>query len=126
MTDSAGPPATAPARILLVVDDEPELGAMFRRFLKRSFAEIHEAESAEKAAALLASTPVTHLIVDASLPDCTSGETLATKWRGEHPGLRFVALFSGSASLRDAQIPGVDRVFIKPDGFDELVQALKA
>ncbi|MGC4120351.1 MAG: response regulator [Myxococcales bacterium] len=127
MTDSASHP-TAPqaARTLLIVDDEPDLAPMFRRFLKRHFTEIFEATGAIQAGEILASKPVTHLIVDASLPDCESGQSMAQQWRSKYSSIRYVALFSGTSALRDAKLPGVDRVFIKPEGFDELVEVLKS
>lgn len=125
MTDSASSSEASQARTLLVVDDEPELAPMFRRFLRRHFAAVLEATTATQAAALLAARPVTHLVVDASLPDCDCGQALAEKWRGQYPSLRYVALFSGSTTLRDAKLPGVDRVFLKPEGFDELLAVLK-
>ncbi|HEY3446619.1 MAG TPA: response regulator [Myxococcales bacterium] len=127
MTDSPSHrPSPPAARTLLIVDDEPDLAPMFRRFLKRHFAEIFEATGAAQASEILAAKPMTHLIVDASLPDCESGQSMAEQWRSQFPSIRYVALFSGSASLRDARLPGVDRVFIKPEGFDELIAALKA
>jgi CheY-like chemotaxis protein len=116
----------AARRTLLVVDDEPELAAMFRRFLKREFDEILDARGPADAEEILRSHPVTHLVVDGHLPGAVSGQDLVQQWRRQQPAVRFAALFSGSTSLRGAVLPGIDGVFIKPEGFDELLAALKA
>jgi len=124
MAASATSAPQAP-RTLLIVDDEPELAPMFRRFLKKHFSEILEARDAPAAVVCLQAKAVTHVVVDASLPNGESGQTLAQRIRALAPSVRFVALFSGSTSLRGSSLPGVDRVFIKPEGFDELVLALR-
>jgi len=117
----------AGVRSLLVVDDEPDLVPLFKRYLRREFDEIIEADSAEKAERLLVSRKVTHLVVDAALPDCGSGAELIQRWRTTDPTIRFAAIFSGAARALGAshQSPGVDAVFLKPDGFEDLVAALK-
>jgi len=116
-------PANAAKRILLIVDDEPDLAPMFRRFLRKSFDEIHDALDATQAEHLL-EKPVTHLVVDAALPEA-SGVELVARWRQLAPTVRFAAMFSGSTDLRGASIPGVDEVYVKPDGFEALLAELK-
>lgn len=119
-------PRAGTLRSLLVVDDEPDLAPMFRRFLKRDFDEILEAESASQAESLLSSRPITHLVVDATLPDCASGAELIERCRKAAPSVAFAALFSGSAATMPSTAqPGVDGVFQKPDGFEDLLGALK-
>ncbi len=54
-------------RVLLLVDDEPDLGALLTRLLARSFDEVHFALGPSAAEALLARGEVTHLVVDAAL-----------------------------------------------------------
>lgn len=123
----AAPALAAPkaASTLLIVDDEPDLAPLFRRFLRRHFQEILEAGDARKAEAQLGSHPVTHLVVDATLPGAEPGQALVQKWRAAVPSVRFAAVFSGSTALRGARFAGVDGVYIKPEGFDELIEVLR-
>ena len=120
-------PAAAKAqRTLLIVDDEPDLAPILHRLLRDHFTTVLEASNAAQALAHLKASPVTHVVLDASLPDGVSGQGLAQQLRTLFPSVRYLALFSGSPALEGAMLPGVDQVFIKPSGFDALLQTLKA
>jgi hypothetical protein len=114
------------SRVLLVVDDEPELAPMFHRFLKNDFETILDAISPSDADRALASYPVTHLVVDATFNDGISGSDWIEKWRLGFPSIRFAAVFTGMSERIRFVAPGVDGVFIKPEGFDDLLKALRS
>jgi CheY-like chemotaxis protein len=113
-------------RVLLVVDDDEDLHSLFRRFLKKSFDSIHLAARATAAAELLASNSITHLVIDAKLHDGDPpGRELLAEWRARYPSIRFAAIFTGSYPSKPLeQAPGVDAVFLKPNGFDALIERL--
>lgn len=115
-------------RILLIVDDEPELEPLFRRFLKRDFDEIHFAEDAAGAEAVLSSTAVTHLVVDNALGSGSSrsGVELIAGWRRTHPSIELAVLFSGSALFGEAACPPeLDEAYVKPSGLEPLLARLR-
>ena len=115
-------------RILLVVDDEPDITTLIRRLLKRSFDEIHVAASGAEASEVLARSPVTHLVTDFFLGVREpQGSTLVAEWRAAHPSIRFAAVFTGRVSTKDiAGLPGIDAVYAKPAGFEHLLDELRA
>jgi len=111
-------------RILLIVDDEPDLAAMLRRFLKRDFDEILEARDRRRAEELVSARPVTHLVLDAALPDGPAGAEVVRRWRALAPSLGYAAIFSGQTPV-GVPAQGVDAVFAKPDGLEDLLAALR-
>ena len=115
------------SRILLLVDDEPDIMSLFRRVLRRSFDEIVFAENGAEARQALDQKQVTHVVSDFFLgADEPKGTTLLAGWRAQYPSLRFAAIFTGRGASEeiDGQ-PGVDAVFSKPTGFEDLVQRLQ-
>ncbi|MGI5865851.1 MAG: hypothetical protein ACOX6T_27865 [Myxococcales bacterium] len=115
-------------RILLIVDDEPELEPLFRRFLRRDFDEIHFAGDAAAAEAVLSSVPVTHLVIDNALGrgSSPSGIDLIAGWRRAHPSIELAVLFTGAAPFSEsARPPEIDEVYIKPTGFEPLLAYLR-
>jgi DNA-binding NtrC family response regulator len=110
------------SRILLLIDDEPDIMSLFRRVLRRSFDEI-----GVEARQVLEQKPVTHVVSDFFLgADEAKGTTLLAGWRTQYPSLRFAAIFTGRGAAEeiDGQ-PGVDAVYSKPTGFEDLVQRLQ-
>ncbi|MGC4117136.1 MAG: hypothetical protein QM765_21765 [Myxococcales bacterium] len=116
------------SRVALLVDDEPDITTLFRRVLKRTFDEVHVALSAQEAAEVLERSTVTHVVTDYFLgADEPQGTALVARWRADHPSIRFTAVFSGRVSPKEiAGLPGIDAVYAKPDGFEDLVARLKS
>ncbi len=115
------------SRILLLIDDEPDIMSLFRRVLRRSFDEIVFAGNGSEAARVLDQKQVTHVVSDFFLgADESKGTTLLARWRTQYPSVRFAAIFTGRGAAEeiDGQ-PGVDAVFSKPTGFEDLVQRLQ-
>ena len=115
-------------RVLLLVDDEPDITTLFRRVLKRTFDQVYVAFSSAEANEILARTPVTHVVSDMILgAKEATGTTLIARWRGAYPTIRFAAVFTGRASPKEiVGKPGVDAVFTKPAGFEALVAQLNS
>ena len=116
------------SRVVLLVDDEPDITALFRRVLKRTFDEVLVAFSGDEATEILDHKPVTHVVSDYFLgPDSTQGTKLIADWRSHHPSIRFAAIFTGRASTGDFDgMPGIDAAFAKPAGFEDLIERLNA
>lgn len=116
------------SRVVLLVDDEPDITTLFKRVLKRSFDEVHVALSGAEAAEILASKPVTHVVTDFFLGvNEPQGTTLVAQWRAQYPNIRFAAVFTGRVSTKElAGQPGIDAAFAKPGGFEDLIALLNA
>ena len=114
-------------RVLLLVDDEADLGSLFTRLLARSFDEVHFATGSAAAEELLARCSVTHLVVDSVLDSGGAlGQDLVRGWRRKHPSIVYAALFSGR-QLEKEQIPlAVDETYTKPEGLDALLTRLRS
>ncbi len=113
-------------RTLLIVDDQQDLEFLFRRFLRKQFDQIYFANSAAVADVLLEQNTITHLVIDARLPDTFSGSECIAIWRSRYSSIRFAGLFTGMSEFQNATIPGVNQIFLKPDGFDALLDVLSA
>lgn len=114
-------------RVLLIVDDEPDLEPLFRAFLGRDFDAIHFVGTAAEGERVLAEHPVTHLVADHTLSnDGVSGIELLARWRAQRASIRFTALFSGSTQAAEStSLPGVDEIYVKPQGFEPLLERLR-
>jgi DNA-binding NarL/FixJ family response regulator len=113
-------------RILMVVDDTPNVGRALSRVLRKHFDEVHVLESAAEAAALLGWKPVTHVICDQCLGEGDPrGLDLVPLWRREHPSIERAIILTGLDERTFVASPGVDAVISKLAGSEELVRALK-
>ncbi|HCF62431.1 MAG TPA: hypothetical protein DFS52_31125 [Myxococcales bacterium] len=114
------------SRVLLVIEDEPSVGALFGLHLKGHFDAVFAVGCEAEAEAVLASQAVTHLVSDYHLGrEHPLGTTLVARWRGRWPAIRYAAILSGE-DLSAHSRPGVDEMFLKPAGFEVLVERLKA
>lgn len=114
-------------RRLLVLDDEKEIGRLFERYFRSRFDEVHVCQTVADALAVLQSTQITHVVVDHYLgPDEPLGSDVLTRWREQFPHIRYAALFTGSQVSGPTSLPGVDDVFYKPTGFQDLVHKVQA
>jgi DNA-binding NarL/FixJ family response regulator len=107
---------------VLVIDDQPQLRTLVRRFFSIGEEELEivgEAASAAEAVELAAATAADVAVVDANLPD-RSGVELARELRAAHPALRVV-LFTGHVdpgTRQEAEDAGVDAIVLKDDVAD--------
>ena len=108
---------------VLVVDDDPFIGELVCRVLKRRQ---HQAEHCTTLAAaheaLERRGPFSHLLTDARLATPREGVQLATEVRARFPSMR-VLLMSG-ASRADAQVPADFVLLSKPFETAGLLAAL--
>ncbi len=115
-----------PGRILLVVDDEPEICKLIKRSLRGEFDEIHVAGDQIDAETVLEDRHVTHVVCDFYLATGdTLGDKLLARWRDDWPSIEYAALFTGSTIERHGGSEKIDDVFTKPNDFNKLVSRLR-
>ena len=113
-------------RILMIVDDTPNVGRALSRVLGRYFDEVHPLTSASEAAALLGQMPVTHVICDYCLGDGDPpGVELVPRWRREHPSIERAVILTGLDPTTLLAGPGIDAVVSKLADTEELVRIVK-
>jgi DNA-binding response OmpR family regulator len=104
-------------RILLIVDDIPEVARALRRFMTKSFDLVLVAHSAEEAESMLCDpdNPPTHLVCDHYLgKGMRVGADLIPQWRRTHAQLVAAVLLTGSEVENLTAIEGIDRIYGKP------------
>jgi two-component system cell cycle sensor histidine kinase/response regulator CckA len=114
--------------VILVVDDEPALGAITQRILQRAGYTVHLARSGEEAVRLADSLPGTLdlLLSDVIMPEM-SGPDVASALRARDPALRvmFVSGHSGDI-LINYGVQERDYAFMaKPFSIPDLTQKVK-
>ncbi|TMJ12397.1 MAG: PAS domain S-box protein, partial [Alphaproteobacteria bacterium] len=118
--DSDSPHSTAGAGTVLLVDDEPAVRSSTRELLEDLGYAVVEAESGEKAAAIIERIEVDYLVTDHLMPGMT-GTDLAMRVREQRPDIG-VLIVSGYAEL-DGIPPNLRRL-AKPFRLEELAQSL--
>ncbi|MBI5534692.1 MAG: hypothetical protein HY898_18345 [Deltaproteobacteria bacterium] len=116
-------------RVLLIVDDIPEVARALKRFLTKSFDLVLVAHSAEEAERLLGDpgNPPTHLVCDHFLGKGKRlGAELIPEWRLRYAHLLVAVLLTGSEMAKLMSVAGIDKVFGKPLDPRELSQFLIA
>ncbi len=110
--------------LVLVVDDNADVGFVLTQFLAMGGIGTVAAATCREALAVLASRPDIALVVsDIRLPDC-SGVDLATRLRRDRPALPII-LMTG-LPIDDVQaVPSDVVVLQKPVDFDELEQRIR-
>jgi ActR/RegA family two-component response regulator len=117
----------ASKRVLLIVDDIPEVARALRRFLRKDFDAVHVAHTVEEAEGYLGApeSPPTHLVCDQYLGKGKAlGADLIPVWRERYSHLRVAVLFTGSEVDRLVVRPGIDKIFGKPIDVRELLRFL--
>ena len=110
---------------VLVVDDDPLVRRAMVRALRRTY-DVHEAEHAEAASAILARESIDLLLSDIWMPD-TDGFALAERARATHPGLAMIlitGLMHPDHAAR-AEALGVSAVLLKPVSASRLRDAIE-
>ena len=114
-----------PKKILMIVDDMPNVGRALSRVLRRHFDEIHALECAAEADALLGRLPVTHVICDHCLGEGDPlGLDLVPRWRREHRSIQRAIVLTGANERSLVAGPGIDAIASKVTGSEELVKLL--
>jgi DNA-binding response OmpR family regulator len=114
---------------LLVIDDDEMFRSMLRRALELEGYRVQEAADGRKGLALMQQAPADLVITDLIMPELEGLETIM-RLRREFPGTPVIAV-SGGGRLRPtdvlptAQRLGAARVFAKPFGLDELLNAVR-
>jgi ActR/RegA family two-component response regulator len=115
-----------PKKILMVVDDTPNVGRALSRLFSRHFDEVHVLASAAEAASLLKQKPVTHVVCDHCLGEGDPlGLDLVPRWRKEHPSIERAIILTGLDETTLIAGPGIDAIVSKLTGSEELVRVLK-
>lgn len=124
-TRPAGPAVHRALRVL-VVDDEPELGAVVRDALGIDSHTVEVVTSAEAALECLEREPFDVLLSDVGLGAGMNGWELAERVRADHPDLPIVLATGWGAALDHAAIDqlGVRAVLAKPFRLRELRNAV--
>ncbi|MBL8936338.1 MAG: response regulator [Archangium sp.] len=108
---------------VLVVDDDPFIGQLVCRVLKRRHHAAEHCATLEAAhQALEQHGPFSHLLTDARLADPTGGVRLASEVRLRYPSMR-VLIMSGSTRA-DASVPAEFMLLPKPFETAALLAAL--
>lgn len=114
--------------VVLVLDDEPGVRETMARFLKKWGYEPIEAESIERAAEILRTTPVHALILDIRLPGKASGLDLLVSLRKQAELATLpILMMTGSLLTAEEELAITARhahLFYKPEGFDTIVKYL--
>ena len=117
---------------ILVVDDEPLNRELLRRVLNRDY-DVHEAEDAEEALALIQKQdPAFRVVLCDQLMPGKSGTDLAEEVYGKYPHMSFLLItgYDDDPQVRDARAKGqVREVVTKPwtaRGLKELISSLLA
>lgn len=113
--------------IVLVVDDEPSIRRLVQRMLRRPGWDVHEADNALRAMAMLGAQHYRVALLDISMPGI-SGTALCHAIR-ERPELRHLRLIACTAHAfaQDREkflAAGFDEVLTKPFLMEELYEAI--
>jgi two-component system, response regulator FlrC len=117
-----------PSPTVLVVDDEPIVREMGRRFLNACGYGCLEADSIDAALEMLRSTPVDAAIVDVHLPGQFTGVDLLAAFRAQADLNDIPVLIMTGGVLTEAEEAAITKqrgfLFYKPEGFNAIVKFL--
>ena len=121
-------PIESTKKILLVVDDSPEVAFTARCCLQTRFERVFTTTSPKQAAYFLKTRPITHLLCDLELDSdgetTLSGLNYAAKWREDFPHLQRIIIYTGK-DIGDITIPFcIDDIVPKMAGMDRIANAL--
>src|SRR5215510_1693932 len=126
MCQDIGAPMSGTSPHLLFVDDEAPLRALMAERLKERGYQVEEADSGERALALLDQFAFDVIITDLRLPGI-DGSRLIEAARDRYPGIIAIVI-TGYGTLKDAVDAikrGASDFIAKPFQFDELTHVLQ-
>ena len=113
---------------VLVLDDEPTVREVGKRFLHACGYGCVEADSVERAIEIVATTPVDAAILDVRLPGQQTGLDLLAAFRQRAELSQIPVLIMTGSVLTDAEEASIARqrgfLFYKPEGFGTIVNFL--
>jgi CheY-like chemotaxis protein len=112
---------------ILVVDDQPTMRLMLRKFLEPAGHRVSEAKDAETALALVSSDPPDVVLLDLKMPGC-SGHEILKKMKADKTFKSPVMVLTGQTDWQsvDACIAeGADAYMAKPVTRDQLLRKLE-
>ena len=112
---------------VLVVDDDPNIIAAFRDFLRREGCRMISARGADQAMGKITKGEVDLLISDIRL-GYQSGVTLFMQIKSTNPGLPVILItgYPESVTEKDMKVLGADYLFSKPLDIPRIRQAIRA
>jgi DNA-binding NtrC family response regulator len=115
--------AGGPAASVLVVEDDPSLRMLCRVNLELDHYRVLEAETIDRAEALLRSEPIDVILLDLHVGD-RHGLELLPLLREDYPGIG-VCLLSGTSEVDPPKQEGVSMFIRKPFDLDELAETVR-
>jgi len=129
LPDTATPPAASdrwPMAAVLVVDDEPGMRNFLRKALAPRVGELHEAASAEEAAALVRRRRFDLVILDIALPGRSGIEWLRElRDEGNDCEVVLITAFADLDTAIEALRAGASDFILKPFRLTQILNALK-
>lgn len=130
MSGMPSSPETTPSYDVLVIDDDPGVRSVIRRFLERSGHVCRDAADGNLGLAMLRSHPADLIIVDMLMPEKEGAETIR-EIRSDWPGIPVIAMSGGGAisaddCLRIARALGANKAIRKPFDMKDLQTAIDA
>lgn len=119
-----------PEKIVLVLDDDPQICLLMERCLRGHFDTVLTATDPNCAHQLLEEKSITHVLADLRLGGQADGTMFLVLWKREFPCIKRAVIFT-AADVRDfmenspaALAQEIDAIVSKLDGIDEIITAL--
>jgi DNA-binding response OmpR family regulator len=114
---------------VLVIDDEPQIRSLVKRFLTQAGYEVDQAADGLEGVQAMNDNPADLIVTDILMPKQEGLETIR-QIREKHPDAKIIAMSGGSQLTAMDFLPiaekfGAAKVFHKPLDFTALVDAVK-
>jgi len=115
---------------ILIIDDDNQMREMLRQMMDRAGYETSEAPNGKVGMQIMHSADVDLVITDLYMPEKEGLETV-TELRRDFPQVKIIAISGGYRSGFGSHLPiakelGADRIFKKPFGRDEILDAVRS
>jgi DNA-binding response OmpR family regulator len=121
---------TPDKRMILVIDDDPQIRTLLQTSLTKKGYEIHLLDSGFGVAQVIAEHPVSLVITDIIMPDREGLETIR-ELKTLRPEIRIIAMSGGGILDKEGCLfmagkMGADRILAKPFSLAELYEAMES